>query len=76
MFESGVLDIAIGMIFIFLIASFGVSAGNELLSSLLKWRARILEPCPMGFESERGARLLTRYGSATTLLLGNLARQR
>jgi hypothetical protein len=42
MFDSAVIDIAIGMIFIFLIASFGVTAGNELLSSLFKWRARIL----------------------------------
>jgi hypothetical protein len=39
MLNSAVLDVAIGMIFVFLIVSFGVTSGTELISSLLRWRA-------------------------------------
>lgn len=42
MFNSAVLDVAIGMVFVFLIVSFGVTSGNELIASLLKWRATTL----------------------------------
>ncbi len=42
MLNSAVLDVAIGMIFVFLVVSFGVTAGNELVSSVLKWRATTL----------------------------------
>jgi hypothetical protein len=42
MFGSSVLDVAIGTTFVFLLASLGVTAANELLASLLRWRARNL----------------------------------
>ncbi|MBZ5708826.1 hypothetical protein [Nannocystis pusilla] len=42
MFDSVVLDIAIGLIFVFLATSLAITAGNELLASLFKWRARDL----------------------------------
>lgn len=42
MFNSAVLDVAIGMVFVFLIVSFGVTSGNELIASLWKWRAKTL----------------------------------
>lgn len=42
MFDSVVLDIAIGLIFVFLATSLAITAGNELLASLFKWRAKDL----------------------------------
>lgn len=42
MFDSVVLDIAIGLIFVFLATGLAITAGNELLASLFKWRARDL----------------------------------
>lgn len=42
MFDSVVLDIAIGLIFVFLATSLAITASNELLASLFKWRAKDL----------------------------------
>ncbi|MCY1066333.1 hypothetical protein OV090_16255 [Nannocystis sp. RBIL2] len=42
MFDSVVLDIAIGLIFVFLATSLAITAGNELLASIFKWRAKDL----------------------------------
>ncbi len=42
MFGSTILDAAIGMVFIYLLASLVVSAANELIASLLKLRAKNL----------------------------------
>jgi hypothetical protein len=43
MFGSTMLEIVIGMVFVFLTTSLAVTATNELLASLLRWRARDLE---------------------------------
>jgi len=42
MFGSTILDAAIGMVFIYLLASLVVSAANELIASMLKLRAKNL----------------------------------
>lgn len=42
MLDSIVLDIVIALVFVFLATSLAVTAGNELLASFLKWRARDL----------------------------------
>jgi hypothetical protein len=42
MFGSAILDTAIGLIFVFLVISLIVSAANELLAALFKWRAKNL----------------------------------
>ena len=42
MLNSAVLDVAIGLVFVFLLVSFGVTAGNELVASIFKWRATTL----------------------------------
>jgi hypothetical protein len=42
MFGSAILDTAIGLIFVFLVISLVVSAANELLAALFKWRAENL----------------------------------
>jgi hypothetical protein len=42
MFGSAILDTAIGLIFVFLVVSLTVSAANELLAALFKWRAKNL----------------------------------
>lgn len=42
MFGSSVLDVAIGTTFVFLLVALGVTAANELLASLLRWRAKNL----------------------------------
>lgn len=55
MFDSVVLDIAIGLIFVFLATSLAITAGNELLASLFKWRAKDLWT---------GLRMLTGRGKA------------
>lgn len=39
MFGSAILDTAVGLIFVFLVVSLTVSAANELLAALFKWRA-------------------------------------
>lgn len=43
MFNSQILDVAIGMIFIYLLLSLMCSAANEIIESLLKKRAKHLE---------------------------------
>jgi hypothetical protein len=43
MFGSTMLDTMLGMIFVFLAVSLGVTAANELLASLFRWRAKNLE---------------------------------
>src|SRR6266446_1200928 len=43
MFNSQILDVAIGMIFIYLLLSLMCSAANEVIESLLKKRAKHLE---------------------------------
>jgi hypothetical protein len=42
MFGSSVLDVAIGTTFVFLLVALGVTAANELLASLFRWRAQNL----------------------------------
>lgn len=41
MFNSGILDVAIGIVFIYLLVSLIVSAVNELCAALLKMRGRV-----------------------------------
>ncbi|HEY8378064.1 MAG TPA: hypothetical protein VIK91_16315 [Nannocystis sp.] len=55
MFDSVVLDIAIGLVFVFLATSLAITAGNELLASLFKWRAKDLAT---------GLRMLTGCGKS------------
>jgi hypothetical protein len=43
MFGSEILDVAIGLIFVFLVMSLIITAASELISSWLKWRAKNLE---------------------------------
>jgi hypothetical protein len=57
MFNSTILDVAIGMIFVYLLLSLMCSAANELIELLLKKRAR---------ELEKGiTELLTKQGTPT-----------
>jgi hypothetical protein len=42
MFGSTVLDIAIGLVFVYLLLSLAVTAASELIASALKWRAQNL----------------------------------
>ena len=42
MFNSGILDVAIGIVFVYLLVSLMVSAFSELFSALLRYRGRIL----------------------------------
>jgi hypothetical protein len=42
MFGSAILDTAIGLIFVYLLVSLIVSAANELLAALFRWRAKNL----------------------------------
>lgn len=42
MFDSAILDVAIGLVFIFLLVSLLVSAASEALSGWLKWRSEHL----------------------------------
>jgi hypothetical protein len=42
MFDSGILDVAIGLAFVFLLFSLLVSAASELLAAAFKWRAAFL----------------------------------
>jgi hypothetical protein len=42
MFNSGILDVAIGVIFIYLLISLIVTAINELIAGIFKMRARVL----------------------------------
>jgi hypothetical protein len=42
MFGSAILDTAIGLIFVYLVVSLIVSAANELLAALFRWRANNL----------------------------------
>ena len=43
MFGSPILEVAIGVIFVYLLLSLIVTAANELIASLWKWRAKNLE---------------------------------
>lgn len=42
MFNSGILDVAIGIVFVYLLVSLIVSAANELLAAIFKMRGRVL----------------------------------
>ena len=42
MFGSAILDTTVGLIFVFLVVSLTVTAANELLAALFKWRANNL----------------------------------
>jgi len=42
MFGSAILDTAIGLIYVYLVVSLIVSAANELLAALFRWRANNL----------------------------------
>ncbi len=42
MFDSAVLDVAIGLVFVFVILSLACSALNETISSMFNWRAQFL----------------------------------
>jgi hypothetical protein len=42
MFDSAVLDVAFGLVFVFVILSFACSALNETISSIFNWRAEFL----------------------------------
>jgi hypothetical protein len=43
MFGSGILEIAIGLVFVFLVTSLIITATSELIASWLRWRAKNLE---------------------------------
>ena len=43
MFGSEVLDVGVGLVFVFLLLSLACSAANELLEAVVKYRARALE---------------------------------
>jgi hypothetical protein len=43
MFGSAILEVVIGLIFVYLLVSLIVTAANELVASALKWRAKTLE---------------------------------
>ena len=43
MFGSTILDVAIGLVFAYLLLSLVVTAGTELLAACLKWRAKNLQ---------------------------------
>jgi hypothetical protein len=65
MFGSNILDIAIGMVFLFLLLSLICSAANEVIQSLLKSRAANLEKGIrelVGFSGNRDAFLKEFYG--------------
>ena len=56
MFGSSILDLAIGLIFVFLVVSLIVTAVSELIASWLKWRTTNLEegdPEPAATEPNR-----------------------
>ncbi|MGI8430754.1 MAG: hypothetical protein ACR2MW_00470 [Chthoniobacterales bacterium] len=42
MFNSGILDVAIGIVFVYLLVSLMVTAVSELFAALLKYRGRVL----------------------------------
>ncbi len=42
MFDSAVLDVAFGLVFVFVLLSFACSALNETISSIFNWRAEFL----------------------------------
>jgi hypothetical protein len=42
MFNSGILDVAIGIVFVYLLVSLIVTAANELIAALFKMRGRVL----------------------------------
>src|SRR5689334_8270382 len=42
MFGSAILDVAIGLIFVYLVVSLMVTAATELISSWRRWRAQTL----------------------------------
>src|SRR5438552_3197422 len=42
MFNSGILDVAIGIIFVYLLVSLIVTAANELIAAIFKMRGRVL----------------------------------
>ncbi|MGD0110094.1 MAG: hypothetical protein ABSC06_39690 [Rhodopila sp.] len=42
MFSSGILTVAIGLVFTFLVISLAASAATEMMASVLKWRAHTL----------------------------------
>ncbi|MGI9110863.1 MAG: hypothetical protein ACR2GT_01460 [Gaiellaceae bacterium] len=42
MFDSAVLEVAFGLVFVFVILSFACSALNETISSIFNWRAQFL----------------------------------
>lgn len=42
MFNSGILDVAIGIVFVYLLVSLIVTAANELIAAIFKMRGRVL----------------------------------
>ena len=42
MFNSGILDVAIGVVFVYLLLSLIVTAANELIAAVFKMRGRVL----------------------------------
>ena len=43
MLNSSILDVVIGLAYVYLILSLIVSAANEMFTSVLRWRARTLK---------------------------------
>ena len=66
MLDSAVLDVAFGLVFVFVILSFACSALNETISSIFNWRAQflrrgianLLEPANLDRGLEQTQRLL------------------
>ncbi len=72
MLNSGILELAIGLIFVYLILGLMCTSANEWISSLLKWRAKTLEEgirllLAGGFHRLRPADILDLSGLAVRL---------
>jgi len=76
MFNSGILELAIGLIFVYLILGLMCTSANESISTALKWRAKTLETgirllLAEGFRALRAADLMDFPGIAARLARGS-----
>jgi hypothetical protein len=53
MFGSTILDVAIGMVFVYLLLGLIVTAASELIAAALNWRANTLRKVSNGFSIPR-----------------------
>lgn len=65
MFNTGILDVVIGIVFVYLLVSLMVTAVSELLAAAVKYRRRILwRALPLIFCLIPRERALARFGVA------------